>query len=227
MRERIKKLLDEIDYLSSKSLFKEKVKLVAVSKTFGAEKILEAYDCGIRIFGENKVQEAICKIDILKEYKDIKWHLIGHLQSNKVKKCKVFSLIHSIDSIKLLEEFSKFEDSEKPDLLIQINSSKEETKSGLFIEDVYNFFDKIIELGLNKKLNIRGLMTIGPLTDDESKIRLAFRNTRKLYEDLQYKYNIKFDILSMGMSSDYKIAIEEGSNMVRIGSLIFGERNYV
>lgn len=227
MRERIEKLLDEIDYLSSKSIFKEKVSLVAVSKTFSAEKILEAYDCGIRIFGENKVQEAISKIDILKEYKDIKWHLIGHLQSNKVKKCKVFSLIHSIDSIKLLEEFSKFEDSEKPDILIQINSSKEETKSGLLIENVYDFFDKILEIGLNKRLNIRGLMTIGPLTNDENKIRLAFRNTRKLYENLQYKYNIKFDILSMGMSSDYKIAIEEGSNMVRIGSLIFGERKYV
>ncbi|MCR4422733.1 MAG: YggS family pyridoxal phosphate-dependent enzyme [Spirochaetales bacterium] len=227
MKERIEKLLEEIENLSTKGNFKEKITLVAVTKTFDVDTILEAYRCGLRIFGENKVQEAISKIDAMKDYKDIQWHLIGHLQSNKVKKCKVFSLIHSIDSIKLLEEFLKFEDSERPDLLIQINSSAEESKSGIPLENVYDFFDKVLELELNKKIKIRGLMTIGPLTEDKKEIRIAFKKTRKFYEDLQYKYNLTFDILSMGMSSDYRIAIEEGSNMIRIGSLIFGERKYV
>ncbi len=227
MKEKILKLLEEIEDLSLKSNFKEKVTLVAVTKTFDVDKILEAYNCGLRIFGENKVQEAISKIEAMKDYKDIQWHLIGHLQSNKVKKCKVFSLIHSIDSIKLLDEFSRFDDFEKPDFLIQLNSSAEETKSGLPLENVYDFFEKVFELELNKKVKIRGLMTIGPLTEDKNEIRVAFKKTRKIYEDLQNKYNLAFDILSMGMSGDYKIAIEEGSNMVRIGSLIFGERKYV
>ena len=227
MKEKILKLLEEIEDLSLKSNFKEKVTLVAVTKTFDVDKILEAYNCGLRIFGENKVQEAISKIEAMKDYKDIQWNLIGHLQSNKVKKCKVFSLIHSIDSIKLLDEFSRFDDFEKPDFLIQLNSSAEETKSGLPLENVYDFFEKVFELELNKKVKIRGLMTIGPFTEDKNEIRVAFKKTRKIYEDLQYKYNLAFDILSMGMSGDYKIAIEEGSNMVRIGSLIFGERKYV
>lgn len=227
MKERIEKLLDEIENLSNKTSFREKVKLVAVSKTFNSDRILEAYSYGLRDFGENRVQEALLKIDQLKEYKDIRWHLIGHLQSNKVKKCNVFSFIQSIDSIKLVEELCKFEDSERPDILIQINSSRELTKSGLYFEQVYPFFDELIEKDLINKIKIRGLMTIGPLTEDVEKIRLAFRQTRKIYEELQVKYNLTFDILSMGMSDDYKIAIEEGSTMVRIGSLIFGERKYV
>ncbi len=226
MKDRINKLLDEIDSVSNKSNFKEKITLVAVSKTFPIEKILQAYSYGLNIFGENKVQEALAKIEELKDYTDIGWHLIGHLQSNKVKKCKVFKMIQSIDSIKLIEEISKFNETEKPEILIQINSSGEFTKSGLSFDEIYPFFDKIFETNIVNKVNIRGLMTIGPLTSDVGKIRTAFKNTRKIYEDLQIKYKLRFDTLSMGMSDDYKIAIEEGSTMVRIGSLIFGERKY-
>lgn len=227
MKERIYKILESIENLSNKTNFKQKVKLVAVSKTFKADKILEAYACGLRDFGENRVQEALGKIEYLKDYKDIKWHLIGHLQSNKIKKCRIFSLIQSMDSVRLIVEISKILDSKKPDLLVQINSSRETTKSGLYFEEVYPFFDNLFETGIINKVNIRGLMTIGPLTQDKEKIRLAFRHTRKLFEEIQLKYKIKFDILSMGMSDDYQIAIEEGSTMVRIGSLIFGERKYV
>lgn len=226
MKEIIEKLHFEINDLSSKSPFKEKVRLVAVTKTFPVEKIVEAYNAGLRIFGENRVQEALEKIEKLKEYKDISWHLIGHLQSNKVKKCNAFSLIQSIDSLKLLDEILKFEENSRPDLLIQINSSYEDTKSGINIDEAYEFFSELIEKKYHEKLKIRGLMTIGPLTTDIEKIRNSFRKTRNLYENIQVKFNIEFDTLSMGMSSDYKIAIEEGSNMIRIGSLIFGERNY-
>ncbi len=226
MKDKIQKLLENIENISLKSPFHQKVTLVAVSKTFGIDKIIEAYNCGLRIFGENKVQEAISKMQQLKDFKDINWHLIGHLQSNKVKKTKSFKLIHSIDSINLIEEISKFDYSERPDILIQINSSGEKSKFGLKLNEVELFFNQIMENNLHNKVNIRGLMAIGPLTEDRMLIRKAFKNTRKIYEQLQIRFNIKFDILSMGMSQDYDIAIEEGSNMVRIGSLIFGERNY-
>jgi len=227
MRNRILRLLNRIEDLSNSTSLKQKVVLVAVTKTFSADKILEAYNCGLRIFGENRIQEALIKIDQLKEYKDIKWHMIGHLQSNKVKKTKIFSLIHSIDSIRLLEEIASFEENNKPEVLIQINSSLESTKSGLNFNQVDPFFEEILEKKINEKVKIRGLMTIGPLTEDRNRIREAFKNTRKIYEELQIKYKLDFDTLSMGMSGDYDIAIQEGSTMVRIGSLIFGERNYV
>ncbi len=226
MKNRIIKLIEDVQNLSDKTSFKQKVTILAVTKTQSVSKIIEAYDYGLRRFGENKVQEALLKMDQLKEYNDIQWHLIGHLQSNKVKKIKDFSLVQSIDSIKLLMEIARFNNEERPDVLIQINSSQESTKSGLNLDEVDDFFKEILENGLIKDIKIRGLMTIGPLTDDKNQIRKSFKKTRKIYEDLQIKYNLNFDTLSMGMSNDYDIAIEEGSNMIRIGSLIFGERNY-
>jgi pyridoxal phosphate enzyme (YggS family) len=194
-------------------------KLVAVSKTRSNEEILEAYNYGLRDFGENYVQELTKKMDELP--KDIKWHMIGHLQTNKVKEIvkRNIYLIQSVDSIKLAKEINK--EAEKNNktinILIEVNIAKEINKTGCNIEDL----DKIIEE--TKKLsniNIKGLMAIAPHTDNIDDIRSSFKQMKLL----KTKYNL--ELLSMGMSSDYKIAIEEGTDIVRIGTKIFGERVY-
>jgi pyridoxal phosphate enzyme (YggS family) len=194
-------------------------KLVAVSKTRSNEEILEAYNYGLRDFGENYVQELTKKMDELP--KDIKWHMIGHLQTNKVKEIvkRNIYLIQSVDSIKLAKEINK--EAEKNNktinILIEVNIAKEINKTGCNIEDL----DKIIEE--TKKLsniNIKGLMAIAPHTDNIEDIRSSFKQMKLL----KTKYNL--ELLSMGMSSDYKIAIEEGTDIVRIGTKIFGERVY-
>ena len=198
--------------------------LVAVSKTKPVEAILEAYNAGQRIFGENKVQEMVEKYEALP--KDIKWHLIGHLQTNKVKYIAPFvSLIQSVDSFKLLQEINKeaSKNNRVIDCLLQIHIAKEETKFGLS-------FDEAKEIILSpetkalKNIKIVGLMGMATNTDNQEQIREEFRCLHNFFLDSQFStLNCQ---LSMGMSSDYKIAIEEGSNLVRIGSAIFGERNY-
>lgn len=203
----------------------QNVTLIAVSKTKPVEDIKEAYEAGIRDFGENKVQEMLTKIDELND--DIRWHLIGHLQRNKVKYIagKVF-LIHSLDSVKLLEEIEKVYKSKNltANVLIEINIGKEESKSGILKEDLEALL-KACELCKNVK--IKGLMAVIPKGDEESSKRY-FRAMKNIWDELKSRNmkNISMDYLSMGMTHDYKIAIEEGTNMVRIGEGIFGSRNY-
>ena len=193
--------------------------LVAVSKTKSNEKILEAYNLGIKDFGENYVQELTTKMDTLP--KDIKWHMIGHLQTNKVKdliKRNIY-LIQSVDSLKLAKEINKEaqKQEKKINILIEVKTSSEESKTGLSPEELDNLIKEVKEL---PNINLLGLMTIGPNTDDEEEIRKAF----KLLKEQKDKYNL--NILSMGMTNDYKIAISEGSNLIRIGTKIFGPRDY-
>jgi PLP dependent protein len=204
-------------------------KLVAVSKTQPIEKIKEAYDAGQRLFGENKAQEMMAKHQALPQ--DIEWHMIGHLQTNKVKYIAPFvSLIHSVDSEKLLEEIDK--QGKKIGriipCLLQVHIAKEETKFGFDPEEVVSFLlgSAIVQL---KNIEIRGLMGMATFTENKEAIREEFQSLRKLFNDLKehaLPSNTKMKELSMGMSSDYKIAMEEGSTYVRIGTAVFGERNY-
>jgi hypothetical protein len=203
------------------------IELVAVSKTKSVSEILEAYNAGQRAFGENKIQEMTEKFQELP--KDIEWHMIGHLQRNKVKHMAEFvHLIHGVDSLKTLKEINKqaIKNERVINCLLQLKIAKEETKFGLS----FNAAEEILnseELKNLLNVNIKGLMGMASFTEDESIIRSEFK-TLKNYYNLLKKYNLKnFNptIISMGMSGDYKIAIEEGSTMVRVGSAIFGTRN--
>ncbi|NNE77108.1 MAG: YggS family pyridoxal phosphate-dependent enzyme [Pricia sp.] len=208
-----------------KSHLPEYITLVAVSKTKPDSDILEAYEAGHRVFGENKVQEMAEKYERLP--KDIEWHMIGHLQRNKVKYMVDFvSLIHSVDSFRLLREINKRAKKVGRiiDCLLQMHIAEEETKFGLDkteLEQIINSeeFEKF------KNIRIVGLMGMATFTDDEVQIRREFRQLKVLFDELKLQIP-EVSILSMGMSGDYEIAIEEGSNMIRIGSSIFGERNY-
>ncbi len=202
------------------------IQLVLVTKTIPAEVISEAYKLGCRDFGENRVQEWREKSRALPN--DIRWHLIGHLQTNKVKYCVGARhaspvLIHSVDSLKLANTINK-EAARKDqivDCLIQVNTSGEDTKFGV----APNEAEKLAEAVLNlPQLALKGLMTIGPLTDDATKTRASFKMLRELFEKIKKTAKPDFKILSMGMSSDFEIAIEEGSNLIRIGTAVFGAR---
>lgn len=214
---------ENIEYL--KKNIPDDVKLLAVSKTKPLEYLEEAYQCGIRDFGENKVQELVEKYENF--HKDVRWHLIGHLQTNKVKYLvdKVF-LIHSLDSVNLLNQIEKvFGKAGKiADTLIQINIGREESKTGIFEEDLENF---LVEIEKCDHVSVKGIMVIIPQGDEESN-RRYFRKTKQIFEGLKAREfkNITMQILSMGMTHDYETAIEEGSTLVRIGTGIFGERNY-
>ena len=205
---------------------RSEVTLVSVSKTKPVEMLQEAYDLGVRVFGENKVQEIRDKYDALP--KDIEWHMIGHLQTNKVKYIvdKV-KLIHSVDSLRLAEIIEK--EAEKHnrsvDILLEVNVAEETSKFGLKTVEVIPFAEKIAQF---PHINMRGLMTIAPFVDDPEKNRTIFRDLHKLYVDIKEKNidNGTVSILSMGMTNDYEVAIEEGATMVRIGTGIFGARNY-
>ncbi|MCW6109641.1 YggS family pyridoxal phosphate-dependent enzyme [Clostridium sporogenes] len=209
-----------------KSLPKD-VTLIGVSKTKPVEYIEEAYEAGLRDFGENKVQELVDKIEYFKEKKDIRWHLIGHLQRNKIKYIvgKVY-LIHSLDSIRLLEEIEdKYEKQNKiANVLIQINIGKEESKYGIYKEDLGNMLDAIEKC---ENVKAKGLMAIIPKGSDEECAKY-FKQMKEIFSTLQNKSfkNIEVKYLSMGMTGDYPIAIKEGSNMIRVGQGIFGKRNY-
>lgn len=205
---------------------RNEVTLIAVSKTKPIPMLAEVYEEGVRNFGENKVQEILEKHDALPN--DIKWHMIGHLQRNKVKAVidKV-SLIHSVDSFRLAEEINiqaKKKNITVP-ILVQVNIAGEDTKFGITKEDAIALVEQIAELD---NLRIQGLMTIAPLVNDPEDNRQYFRGIRQLSVDIRNKNidNVCMDILSMGMTGDYEVAIEEGATMVRVGTGIFGARNY-
>ena len=205
---------------------REEVTLIAVSKTKPAEMLKEAYDLGVRVFGENKVQELTEKYDLLPD--DIRWHMIGHLQTNKVKYLiGKTELIHSVDSLKLAKVIEK--ESEKKecitDILVEVNVAEEESKFGLKMEEVIPFIENAAQF---PHINVRGLMTIAPFVENPEKNRTIFADLHKLYVDIKEKNidNGTVSILSMGMTNDYEVAIEEGATMVRIGTGIFGARNY-
>jgi pyridoxal phosphate enzyme (YggS family) len=197
------------------------ITLVAVSKTKPVEDIRELYNLGHRDFGENYVQELTEKAEKLPN--DIRWHFIGHLQSNKVRSIVPFIyLIHGVDSLKLLKEIDKQAEKSKRviDCLLQVHIAQEETKFGFDESELLN-----LELKQFSNVRIKGLMGMASLTEDTNKIRVEFKSLNTFFEKLKAE-NPELSILSMGMSADYKFAIEEGSNMVRIGSLLFGERNF-
>ncbi len=205
----------------------DNVTLVAVSKFHPVEALEEAYRAGQRVFGESRAQELVAKAKVLPQ--DIEWHFIGPLQSNKVKEIAPFiHLIHSVDSLKLLQEIEK--QAAKNDrvirVLLEIHVAKEETKHGFSVEECRSLVGTLPEL---PHVSICGIMGMASLTTDESQIREEFRQLHGLFTELQsanFKDNGDFSILSMGMSHDYPIAIEEGSTMIRVGTYIFGEREY-
>ena len=205
---------------------RSEVTLIAVSKTKPVEMLREVYDAGARDFGENKVQEICEKYDKLPS--DIKWHMIGHLQRNKVKQVidKV-TLIHSVDSYRLAQEISV--QAQKKGLsipiLIEVNIAGEESKFGISADDTIQLVEEIAAL---PNLKIQGLMTIAPYVVDPEENRLYFRQIKQLSVDIKNKNidNVSMNILSMGMTGDYEVAIEEGATMVRVGTGIFGARNY-
>ena len=205
---------------------RSEVTLIAVSKTKPISLLEEAYEAGIREFGENKVQEMCEKYECME--KDIHWHMIGHLQTNKVKyligKTK---LIHSVDSYKLACEIEKQASKQNcdVDVLIEVNAANEETKFGLALEEVIHLVREVAKL---PHVHIQGLMTVAPYVVDSEENRALFRNIKQLSVDINNQNidNVNMNILSMGMSGDYMVAIEEGATMVRVGTSIFGERDY-
>ena len=202
------------------------VTLIAVSKTKPVEMLQEVYDQGIRYFGENKVQEMCDKMEVMP--KDINWNMIGHLQTNKVKYIVgKTSLIHSVDSLKLAEEIQKqaIKNNVVVDILVEVNIANEETKFGISKEETIQMVKDIAKLD---HIRIKGLMTIAPFVENPEDNRLYFREIKQLSVDINNQNidNVCMDILSMGMTGDYMVAIEEGSTMVRVGTGIFGERNY-
>lgn len=205
---------------------RKEVTLIAVSKTKPVEVLKEAYDLGVRIFGENKVQELTEKYEQLPS--DIHWHMIGHLQTNKVKYIvDKAELIHSVDSLKLAEIIER--EAEKKNciarVLVEVNVAEEESKFGLKTSEVIPFVDKISKY---PHINVCGLMTIAPFVENPEKNRPIFADLRKLSVDIRHKNvdNSNVSILSMGMTNDYEVAIEEGATMVRVGTGIFGARDY-
>jgi PLP dependent protein len=203
--------------------------LIAVSKTQPIERLQEAYDAGQRIFGENKAQELASKYEALP--KDIEWHMIGHLQTNKVKYIAPFvSLIHSIDSTKLLEEVDKQakKANRKISCLLQVHIAKEETKFGFGVDEIKELINSET-LANFSNVEIKGLMGMATFTENQEQIRNEFAVINNLFQSLKSQTlpaNVEMKELSIGMSSDYKIAIEEGSTLVRVGTAIFGARNY-
>lgn len=202
------------------------VTLIAVSKTKPVEMLQTIYDCGIRDFGENKVQEMCDKMEVLPG--DITWHMIGHLQTNKVKYIVgKTELIHSVDSVHLAAEIQK--QAVKKDvivpILIEVNIAEEESKFGIHKEDTIAMVRQIAEMD---HLRIKGLMTIAPFVENAEDNRLYFREIKQLSVDIKNQNidNVSMAVLSMGMTGDYEVAIEEGATLVRVGTGIFGERNY-
>lgn len=202
----------------------DEVKLIAVSKYFGVDAIIEAKNCGLTDFGENRAQELTLKFEKLSD--SVVWHMIGILQKNKVKYAvNAAELIHSVDSIELVEEINKRAEKigKVQKILLEVKTSEEETKSGLESEnEILSLVKRCSEL---KSIELKGFMTMAPLTEDANIIRKSFRDLRNLKDQINNKgYNLTE--LSMGMTSDFEIAIEEGATMIRIGSAIFGDRDY-
>ena len=227
IQENIKHVEEKIDAACKKSgRNPEDVTLIAVSKTKPVSMLKEAYDYGCRDFGENKVQELVDKWEQLP--KDIRWHMIGHLQRNKVKYIvdKVY-LIHSVDSLRLAEEISK--EAVKKDvtvsILVEVNVAQEESKFGTTCEEAYKLAEDIAKL---PNIVIKGLMTIAPYVENSEENRQYFEKLHQIYVDIVDKNidNVYMEELSMGMTGDYEVAVTEGATYVRVGTGIFGERNY-
>lgn len=204
----------------------DNVSLVAVSKTKPVSDLMEAYQAGQRIFGENKIQEMVTKYDELP--KDIEWHMIGHLQSNKVKYMAHFvSLIHGVDKFKTLKEINKQAKNNNRviNCLLQVKIAKEDSKFGLSFDGTKEILasKEFTEL---KNVKVVGLMGMATFTEDKNQIAEEFESLKNFFNDLKETYS-SMEVLSMGMSGDYKIAIEKGSTMIRVGSSIFGARNYM
>lgn len=227
----IRENIDKVNQLKEEAAIRsgrsgEDVLLVAVTKLHSADEINEAIDCGITDIGENKVQEIMDKYE---HVKPVRWHLIGHLQTNKVKYIidKV-SMIHSVDSLKLAEEIDKRAKQHDltMDILIQVNSAEEESKFGIRVEETEQMIQDILEHCEN--VRVRGLMCIAPFEENPQDARVYFAQVKQLYD----KYGkiihprLDFKYLSMGMSNDFQVAIEEGSNLIRVGTSIFGARDY-
>ena len=225
--ENLKKVEDNVDAACRKAgRSRDEVTLIAVSKTKPVEKLSTIYNQGIRDFGENKVQEMCDKMEQLPS--DIRWHMIGHLQTNKVKYIVGHTtLIHSVDSLHLAKEIER--QAEKKDvtvdILVEVNIAEEESKFGIHKEETYELVRQIAAL---PHVHICGLMTIAPYVENPEDNRMYFRGIRQLSVDIaeQNIDNVDMDVLSMGMTGDYMVAIEEGATMVRVGTGIFGERNY-
>lgn len=225
--ENLKKVEDNVDAACRKAgRSRDEVTLIAVSKTKPVEMLSTIYNQGIRDFGENKVQEMCDKMEQLPS--DIRWHMIGHLQTNKVKYIVGHTtLIHSVDSLHLAKEIEK--QAEKKDvtvdILVEVNIAEEESKFGIHKEETYELVRQIAAL---PHVHICGLMTIAPYVENPEDNRMYFRGIRQLSVDIaeQNIDNVNMDVLSMGMTGDYMVAIEEGATIVRVGTGIFGERNY-
>lgn len=230
MKTNIKENLEEIKEKIKISAIKsgrkpEDIFLIGVTKTIDVERINTLKELGVANFGENKAQELLEKYS---EIKNCNWHFIGRLQTNKVKQIidKV-SLIHSVDNFKLIEEIDKrAKEKEKIiDILLQINIANEQTKGGIKYEDTKDFVKKILKY---ENIKLKGFMCVAPFCKNQQDNRKYFKKMKKLFVDINEKNkdNIYMEYLSMGMTNDYEIAIEEGANMIRIGTAIFGERNY-
>lgn len=227
IEEQLKEIQERIEKAALKAgRNPEEITLIAVSKTYPVSAIEQAIKAGSKDFGENRVQELVDKIEQVKE--DVKWHLIGHLQTNKVKYItgKV-NLIHSVDSLKLAQEIQR--QSLKQDvisnILIEVNVAKEESKHGVYLEEVEALIREIANLS---HVRVQGFMTVAPFVEDPEMNREVFQKLYKLSVDIQKQNidNISTNILSMGMSNDFEVAIEEGATMVRVGTAIFGKRDY-
>ena len=200
------------------------VRLVAVSKTWPAERIEQAVEAGQVLFGENKVQEILEKVPVLPG--SLEWHLIGTLQKNKVRKVlPLCSLIHSIDSLSLAERVGRVaaDLGIRPQVLLQVNVADDEAKSGFSLTQIREDFGTIIAL---PAIEVKGLMTVPPYSDDVEEVRPHFACLRNLRDELTEEYEVPLPELSMGMSQDFRVAIEEGATLVRVGSSIFGQRDY-
>lgn len=197
--------------------------IVAVTKYSTPEQMVEAYEAGLRNFGESKIQTITDKWGVLPEelIKNVIWHFIGHIQTNKLKKIVgKFQLLHSVDTVKLATKINEEAENlnSTQNILLQVNISKEESKAGFYKEDLPGIFPELLTL---KNININGLMTMAPFTPDTNVTRECFRGLRNLKDELETSFKHKLPELSMGMSNDYKIAIEEGSTLIRIGHMLF------
>ncbi len=223
IQERLKHIMEYLAAQEKK--YNRKITLIAVTKTFDVSTIRDAYHAGLRHFGENRIQEALPKIEALSDLPDITWHFIGHLQSNKAKHAAAhFSMIQSVDRYSAAAAINKYADRAGiiMPILIEINTSGEASKNGILPADASDFYSRLTEL---KNLHIRGVMTVGPLTRDEDKQRESFRLLMQCRSSIASEFpDARLDIISMGMSDDYTVAIEEGSTMIRLGRALFGQR---
>lgn len=215
----IKKLFEDIESLKNKYGINYEIFIEGITKGVDLERILWAYESGIKIMGENRVQEALLKIPFLNL--DVEWHLVGHLQTNKVKHAiRIFKVIESVDRIELVEALEK-RLQDRLEVFIEVNTSSEPQKTGCKENDVSELVEKVLN---SDKLVLTGLMTIGPYPVEELKSRRAFEKLRRIKEKIENDFNLSLRWLSMGMTEDYQYAIPEGANLLRIGRGIFGRR---